>query len=162
MRLKIRMTTCLFLPDALEELQHGKSRVRGAVVRPTCELQTTLLAFLLLGMKIWWQWWQCDDNMMTMMTIWWKWWQYDDNDDNDDNNDNDDNMMTIWRERSSQLFPFWSTWGFRPHWAGLRTPALSFDRCTAPVKLPASQCPRSESRASRARPFDSRNRPLRS
>ena len=31
-----------------------------------------------------------------------------------------------------------------------------------PAKLPASQCPRSESQASRARLFDSRNRPLRS
>ena len=45
-------------------------------------------------------------------------------------------LAPYWRERSSQLFPFWSTWGFRPHWAGLRTPALSFDRCTAPGKTP--------------------------
>jgi len=29
----------LLLSDTLEELQHGKSRVRGAVVRPTCELE---------------------------------------------------------------------------------------------------------------------------
>ena len=47
--IKDRMTTCLLLSDTLEELQHGKSRVRGAIVRPTCELQTTLLAFLTVG-----------------------------------------------------------------------------------------------------------------
>ena len=54
--IKDRMTTCLLLSDTLEELQHGKSRVRGAIVRPTCELKTTLLAFLLLGMTKWRQW----------------------------------------------------------------------------------------------------------
>ena len=45
-----------------------------------------------------------------------------------------------WRARSSQLLPFYSTWGFCPHWASLRTPTLPFDRCTAPVKLPAWHC----------------------
>ena len=53
------MTTRLFLPDTLEELQHGKSRVRGAVVRPTCELQTTFVGILAVG----------DDNEMTIMQV---------------------------------------------------------------------------------------------
>ena len=41
-------------------------------------------------------------------------------------------LAPYWRERSSQHLPFCSTRGFRPHWAGLRTPALSFDRCKVP------------------------------
>ena len=67
-------------------------------------------------------------------------------------------LAPYWRERSSQHLPFCSTWGFRPHWAGLRTPALSFDRCTAPVKLPASQCPRSESPEPRRPEVESKKR----
>ena len=55
----MRMTTRLFLPDTLEELQHGKSRVRGAIVRPTCELKTTLVSILAVG----------DDTEMTMMHV---------------------------------------------------------------------------------------------
>ena len=55
----MRMTTRLFLPDTLEELQHGKSRVRGAVVWPTCELQTTFVGILAVG----------DDNEMTIMQV---------------------------------------------------------------------------------------------
>ena len=45
--------------------------------------------------------------------------------------------------------PFCSTRGFRPHRARLGTPALPFDRCTAPVKLPARHCPRRGSRPPR-------------
>jgi len=42
--------------------------------------------------------------------------------------------------------------GFRPRWARLRTPALLFDRCTAPVKLPAWHGLQSGSLADRSRP----------
>ena len=49
---------------------------------------------------------------------------------------------SYWKSGSSQLLPFYSTRGFCPRWASLRTPALPFDRCTAPVKLPAWHCPR--------------------
>jgi len=55
-------------------------------------------------------------------------------------------LYSYWKSGSSQLLPFCSTRGFCPRWAGLRTPALSFDRCTAPVKLPAWHCPRLASR----------------
>ncbi len=48
---------------------------------------------------------------------------------------------SYWKSGSSRHLPFCSTGGFCPPWAGLRTPALSFDRCTAPVKLPIWQCP---------------------
>ena len=52
---------------------------------------------------------------------------------------------SYWKSGSSQHLPFCSTRGFCPLWAGLGTPALSFDRCTAPVKLPTWFCPRSRS-----------------
>jgi len=47
---------------------------------------------------------------------------------------------SYWKSGSSRHLPFCSTGGFCPPWAGLRTPALSFDRCTAPVKLPIRHC----------------------
>ena len=56
-------------------------------------------------------------------------------------------MYSYWKSISSKLLPFYSTRGFCPHWAHLRTPALPFDRCTAPVKLPTWHCPRSESQS---------------
>jgi len=49
---------------------------------------------------------------------------------------------SYWKAGAGQLLPFCSTRGFCPRWAGLRTPALRFDRCTAPVKLPAWRGPR--------------------
>ena len=49
---------------------------------------------------------------------------------------------SYWESGSSQLRPLCSTRDFRSRWAGLGTPALSFDRCTAPVKLPAWIFPR--------------------
>ena len=52
-----------------------------------------------------------------------------------------------WRLRSSRLLPFCSTADFRPAWADLGTPALPFDRCAAPAKLPTRHCPRSRSRS---------------
>jgi len=48
---------------------------------------------------------------------------------------------SYWKSESSQHRPLCSTRDFCSRWAGLRTPALSFDRCTAPVKLPARICP---------------------
>jgi len=53
---------------------------------------------------------------------------------------------SYWKSGSSRHLPFCSTGGFCPPWASLRTPALSFDRCTAPVKLPIRQCPQPGSR----------------
>ena len=47
---------------------------------------------------------------------------------------------SYWKSASSKLFPFWSTWDFCSHWAYLRTPALSFNRCAAPAKLPTWLC----------------------
>ena len=52
-----------------------------------------------------------------------------------------------WRLRSSRLLPFCSTADFRPAWADLGTPALPFDRCAAPAKLPTRHCPRFRSRS---------------
>ena len=52
---------------------------------------------------------------------------------------------SYWKSGSSELLPFCSTRGFRPRRARLGTPALPFDRCTAPVKLPAWRCLRSGS-----------------
>ena len=46
------------------------------------------------------------------------------------------------RSGSSRLLPLRSTRRFCRRGAGLGTPALAFDRCTAPVKLPTRQCPR--------------------
>ena len=46
------------------------------------------------------------------------------------------------RSGSSRRLPLRSTRRFRRRGAGLGTPALTFDRCTAPVKLPARRCPR--------------------
>ena len=39
------------------------------------------------------------------------------------------------KSKSSELLAFCSTWDFCSHWARLRTPALSFDRCAAPLSL---------------------------
>ena len=39
-----------------------------------------------------------------------------------------------WKSKSSELFPFWSTRDFCSLWARLRTPALLFNRCSAPDK----------------------------
>ena len=50
--------------------------------------------------------------------------------------------FSYWKSRSSELLPFCSTRGFRPRWARLGTPALPFDRRTAPLKLPARHGPR--------------------
>jgi len=58
---------------------------------------------------------------------------------------------SYWKSESSELLPFCSTRGFRPRRAHLRTPALPFDRCTAPVKLPAWHCLQSGSRQAAAR-----------
>lgn len=44
--------------------------------------------------------------------------------------------------------------GFHLSWARLRTPALHFDRCTAPVKLSTCRCPQSESPPRGACPSD--------
>ena len=55
----MRMTTRLLLPDTLEELQHGKSRVRGAIVRPTCELKNNIVDILAVG----------DDDVTTIMHV---------------------------------------------------------------------------------------------
>ena len=49
-------------------------------------------------------------------------------------------LYSYWKSKSSELLPFCSTRGFCPRWAHLGTPALPFDRCTAPVKLPAWHC----------------------
>ena len=54
-------------------------------------------------------------------------------------------LYSYWKSKSSELLPFCSTRGFRPRWAHLRTPALRFYRCTAPVKLPAWHCHQSRS-----------------
>ena len=51
------------------------------------------------------------------------------------------------RSRSSRRLPLRSTRRFRRRRASLGTPALAFDRCTAPVKLPTWHCPRGGSRA---------------
>ncbi len=51
-------------------------------------------------------------------------------------------LYSYWKCRSSQHLSFCSMRGFCPRWADLRTPALFFDRCTAPVKLPAWYCTR--------------------
>ena len=52
------------------------------------------------------------------------------------------------RSRSSRRLPLRSTRRFRRRRASLGTPALAFDRCTAPVKLPARRCPRIGRRSS--------------
>ena len=49
-------------------------------------------------------------------------------------------LYSYWKSKSSKLFPFWSTWDFCSHWAHLGTPALSFNRCAAPAKLPTWLC----------------------
>ena len=41
-----------------------------------------------------------------------------------------------WRQKLSQLLTLFSTKGFWPFWADHCTPALSFNRCAAPAKLP--------------------------
>ena len=43
-------------------------------------------------------------------------------------------FVFVLKSKSSELFPFWSTWDFCSHWAHLRTPALSFNRCIFPVR----------------------------
>ena len=57
-------------------------------------------------------------------------------------------LYAYWTSRSSQLLSFYSTRGFYPRWAGLRTSALFFNKCTASVKHLAWQCPRIGSRGS--------------
>ena len=42
--------------------------------------------------------------------------------------------------------PFYSMCGFCPHWVNFWTPTLTFDRCTAPAKLPTCLFPWSRSR----------------
>ena len=49
-------------------------------------------------------------------------------------------LYSYWKSKSSQLLPFCSTWDFCSHWADLRTPVLSFNRCAAPAKLPTWRC----------------------
>ena len=49
--------------------------------------------------------------------------------------------------------PFCSTRDFRSHWAHLRSPALSFDSCAAPVKLPTRQCLRLRSTGKKVHNF---------
>jgi hypothetical protein len=51
-------------------------------------------------------------------------------------------LYSYWKSRSSQHLSFCSMRGFCPRWADLRTPSLFFERCTAPVKLPAWYCTR--------------------
>ena len=63
---------------------------------------------------------------------------------------------SYWEFGSSQHRPLCSTRDFRSRWAGLGTPALSFDRCTAPVKLPTWICPRLSEARERA-PASSEN-----
>ena len=58
-------------------------------------------------------------------------------------------LYSYWKSKSSELLPFYSTPGFCPGWARLGTPALPFDRCTAPVKLPAWHCLQNGSRTIR-------------
>ena len=65
-------------------------------------------------------------------------------------------LYSYWKSKSSEILPFYSTWGFRPHWAHLRTPALPFDRCTAPVKLPARHCLQSRSHPTQGRVLHTR------
>ena len=57
---------------------------------------------------------------------------------------------SYWKSESSELLPFCSTRDFRSRWARLRTPALSFDRCAAPAKLPTWHCLRPGSAAQTA------------
>ena len=45
-----------------------------------------------------------------------------------------------WTRKSNQLLPLNSTSGFRPLWADLGSPVLSFNRCAAPAKLPVRHC----------------------
>ena len=56
-----------------------------------------------------------------------------------------------WRFRSTGLLPLCSARDFRSWWARLGMPALFFDRCTAPVKLPFRECPLRRRRADASR-----------
>ena len=49
-------------------------------------------------------------------------------------------LYSYWKSKSRGLLPFYSTWDFCSHRVPLRTPALSFNRCAAPAKLPTWQC----------------------
>jgi len=49
-------------------------------------------------------------------------------------------LYSHWKSKSRGLLPFCSTGDFCSPWAPLRTPALSFNRCAAPAKLPTWQC----------------------
>ena len=68
-------------------------------------------------------------------------------------------LYSYWKSKSKKLLPFCSTWDFCSHWAPLRTPVLSFNRCAAPAKLPTWLCLSRRSRQA-SKPFNSRSKCL--